>query len=154
MKYVKSPVRLVVAGRPESAEYAERLWQCVQENGLERRVRLMLEFITEREKAELYANAIGTVYIPYDEDSYGYVPLESFHSGKAVLTCTDSGGTDVLVRHGETGLVAPPDPKALAAAFDTLFLDKANAIRMGEAGRELIGRLNISWDHVIASLTS
>ena len=35
--------------------------------------------------------------------------VEAFASGKAVVTCTDSGGPTELVRDGETGLVVRAD---------------------------------------------
>ena len=41
-----------------------------------------LGWISEQEKADLMANCYAALYIPYDEDSYGYVTLEAFHSAK------------------------------------------------------------------------
>jgi glycosyltransferase involved in cell wall biosynthesis len=37
--------------------------------------------VSEEEIVELYANALGVCYLPFDED-YGYVTLEGMISGK------------------------------------------------------------------------
>jgi glycosyltransferase involved in cell wall biosynthesis len=97
---------------------------------------------------------LGCAYIPYDEDAFGYVTLESYFSKKPVITCADSGGIGALVKDQVTGRVVPPDAQALAEAMDQLFKDKSSARRMGEAGYELVHTLRISWDHVIENLTT
>ena len=154
MRHVKSKVRLVIAGAPETPSDVQRLTEMIERYGLGDRVRLLPMFITEEEKAELFADCLACAYTPYDEDSYGYVTLEACHCRKAVVTCTDSGGTHLLVRHGDTGLIARPEPEALAEAFDGLYEDRGDARRMGESGHELIATLKITWDHVIENLTS
>ena len=75
--------------------------------------------MSEHEKRGLYARALGCAYVPYGEDSYGYVTLEAYQARKPVVTCSDSGGVLQLVREGDTGLVAEPDPEAIAKAFDS-----------------------------------
>jgi len=153
MKYVTTPVRLVVAGKEEAPADLEKIKRIIRENRLEERVTLIARFITEQEKAELFSRALGCAYIPYDEDSYGYVTLESFHARKPVITCTDSGGTDVVVKDGKTGFVVPPDPKAIAEAIDRFYADRRSTQAMGEAGFELMQTLRISWEHVIECFT-
>lgn len=70
-----------------------------------------------------------------------------------MITCSDSGGALTLVKDGVTGYVVSPDSKDAAAAMDRLYLDKAAARRMGEAGLDLVRSLQISWDRVIEALT-
>jgi len=154
MKYVKTAVRLVVAGQAEDPADLERLYRIIQENRLSDRVQVIPRFITEEEKTELFSRALACAYIPYDEDSYGYVTMESYYSRKPVITCSDSGGTDVLVKDGQTGRVVPPRPETIAIALDELFTDRGAARRMGEAGLDLVGQLSITWDHVIGNLTA
>jgi glycosyltransferase involved in cell wall biosynthesis len=154
MKYVKTGVRLVIAGGPETPDDLKRLEATIGTHDLGGRVRLLPRFIAEEEKAELFSDCLACAYTPYDEDSYGYVTLEACHCRKAVVTCTDSGGTHLLVRDGVTGSIVPPEPEALAAAFDRLYADRRAARAMGEAGYELSSTLKITWDHVIESLTS
>ena len=108
--------------------------------------------MNEDEKARRYAGALGCVYTPYDEDSCGEVTLEAYHSRKPVITCRDSGGATMLVRHGETGLVVEPQPAAIAAAMDDLFHNRDRAAKMGNAGFELMMATGIYWDNVIEKL--
>jgi glycosyltransferase involved in cell wall biosynthesis len=70
-----------------------------------------------------------------------------------VITCTDSGGIDALVKEDVTGRLVAPEPRALAAAMDGLFADRQKARRMGEAGYELVQSLRINWDNVMEKLT-
>ena len=154
MQYVKSGVRLVIAGHSESGEWLQRLEALVREKGLKQKVTILGRWISQEEKVELFANALGTIYIPYDEDSYGYVSLESYHACKPVITCTDSGGTLEVVEDGVTGYVVPPDHKAIAEAMDKLFTDKNNAQRMGTKGMDHLKSMGISWDNIIRCLTT
>lgn len=154
MAHTRTPVRLVIAGGPETQADVARLEEIVEEHGLNRRVTLLPRFISEDEKASLMAAALACAYLPYDEDSYGYVTLEAYHSRKAMITCTDAGGILILVKHGETGLVVPPEPKALGAAMDQLYSDRQLARRLGESGYDAMLGLNITWENVIQKLTS
>jgi len=152
MAHVRSPVRLVVAGPPDEPMQLERLQRLVAERDLGARVELLGSWISEERKRELFAGALACAYVPYDEDSYGYVTLESFHARKPVVTCTDSGGTLELVEDAVNGAVVEPDPEALARAFDELMEDKARAQRLGEAAFARLAELEISWDTVVERL--
>lgn len=154
MAHTRSDVRLVIAGAPRTPPDAERIERAIERCGVGDRVELLAGWMSEERKRELFANALACAYIPYDEDSYGYVSLEAFHSRKPVITCKDSGGTLELVEDGVTGLVTDPDPTALADALDRLRNDPATARQMGEAGYERMQALHISWDHVVARLTA
>jgi glycosyltransferase involved in cell wall biosynthesis len=98
---------------------------------------------------ELYANALGVVFPPFDED-YGYVTLEAFLARKAVVTTTDAGGPLEFVEDGVTGFVAEPAPESLGAAIDRLAADRSRARALGEAGYERAR--TITWDGVVARL--
>jgi glycosyltransferase involved in cell wall biosynthesis len=126
----------------------------VDEASLRQRVDLIPRFITEQEKADLFAKALGCTYVPFDEDSYGYVTLEAYHCRKPVITCTDSGGTTIVVKDGETGLVVPPSPEAIGHAMDRLYEERAASKSMGEAGYELMSALGINWKTVVERLTA
>jgi glycosyltransferase involved in cell wall biosynthesis len=153
MVHCRSGVRLVVAGSTESPKDSADIENFITKHRLRDRVTFIDRFISESEKAEWFSRCLGTAYLPYDEDSYGYVTIESYLGAKPVITCTDSGGTHLLVKDGITGYAARPEPKALAEAMDCWFLDRASARRMGEAGCDLVRSLRIDWNHVIASLT-
>lgn len=153
MAHASPGYRLVVAGAPETPETLADVERLIEREGLGDRVELVPRFITEEEKLDLIARCIGSVYLPIDEDSYGYVCYEAAMSNKPSITGTDSGGTLTLVDHGRTGLVSEPDPVSLAAAFDELALHTARAAEMGRNARTLALDLDLSWDRVIEELT-
>jgi glycosyltransferase involved in cell wall biosynthesis len=152
LRFTRTPVRLVLAGPCDSPSYLEEVRVLADRNGVADRVTLLAGWISEDQKIELIAGCLAGIYTPYDEDSYGYAALELQHASKAVLTTTDSGGPLELIRDGENGLIADSAPKALAAAMDRLYRDRAAAVRMGEAAAARIAALGISWDHVLGRL--
>ena len=125
----------------------------VVKHGLEDRVELEFGWLPESEKVEYLAQCLAVVYLPVDEDSYGYPSLEASHSAKAVITVSDAGGALEFVENGVSGFVTEPDPVDLARAFDMLFEDRALAERMGAASATRRDELGINWDHVVAELT-
>jgi glycosyltransferase involved in cell wall biosynthesis len=155
MRYTRTPVRLVVAGAPHSGTsdpYLEELHSLVDRDNLGDRVTLLTSWITEEEKIRLFADCLASIYIPLDEDSYGYSSLESHHARKAVITTIDSGGPRELILNGENGFIVEPEPKAIAHAMDLLYEDRARARRMGEAGLDRISQLGISWERTVSRL--
>lgn len=154
MSTVREPIRLVVAGPPDTPEDLTHLERIVAELDLGHRVSIMPEWISDEVKADLIAGSLGCMYVPIDEDSYGYVTLESYQSRKPVVTCSDSGGTLRVVLDGETGFVVDPDPTSIADAIDRLAGDRGTARTMGENGYEHVLTLGLSWDRVIEALLS
>ncbi|MGA2618642.1 MAG: glycosyltransferase family 4 protein [Thermoguttaceae bacterium] len=152
MQHVKSGVKLLIAGNPDTPVDRERIKTAVASSGAEARITVLDRFVSEREKQELLAHALGCLYFPLGEDSYGYVGLEASYSEKAIITTTDAGGVLELVEHGSNGLVVSPDAASLAQAMDQLYDDRAAAERMGKAARRRVDELGISWDHVIEAL--
>jgi len=150
----KTSVKLVLAGLPEGDSQEQMLRDSIARSDASGRVQLLPRFISEQEKRELYAEALATAYVPYDEDSYGYVALESYLAKRPVVTATDSGGIHILVKDGRTGRIAKPDPDALAKVFDELYSDRKLAQRLGEAGHAHVQSLEITWERVIQRLTS
>lgn len=106
-------------------------------------------FVSDRDLAGLYSRALAVVFVPEDED-FGLVTLEAMNAGKPVITCTDSGGSTELVRHGQTGWVCPPDPSALAAAMRESAADFQKTERMGRLACEQVR--DISWQNLVSSL--
>jgi glycosyltransferase involved in cell wall biosynthesis len=112
--------------------------------------------VSDEALIDLYAEAMGVFYAPFDED-YGYVTLEAMASGRPVVTATDSGGTLEFVKDGENGRIVSPDPLAFAEAFNGLLADPEGSKRMGAAGRAFIessGMLSQGWDTLIDALLS
>jgi glycosyltransferase involved in cell wall biosynthesis len=152
LSYTKTPVKLVIAGQPEDGRYLDELQAVVDQRGLADRVKIISRWITEEEKVNLFASCLAAIYVPFDEDSYGYPSLEAHHAAKCVITTSDAGGTRELVVDGDNGFLTAPDPKALAGVMDRLYLDRELARRMGERGAQRLGELGISWDRVVEKL--
>ena len=152
MAGVRSSARLVIAGQAETPEDLNRVMAVVHEHNLEDRVEVIPRWITDEEKLRLLAGARGVVYLPFGEDSYGYVTLEAFHARKPVITLADSGGTLELIEDGRNGRVVDGVDE-LSGAIDDLADDRALAERLGQAAYDTIDELGISWDRVIQCLT-
>jgi len=152
MMHTGSRAKLVIAGQPDMPEELEKIKSIVKKNNLQDKVKIIGRWISQEEKVSLFANALGCLNIPYDED-YGYVSLEACYSRKPVITCSDSGGTLELIDNGITGHVVRSDPQAIAESIDTLFKNKERAAKMGQAGYEKLCSINISWDNVAERLT-
>jgi glycosyltransferase involved in cell wall biosynthesis len=147
MRHVNTDVRLVLVGRGPDEDALRRQ---IEEHRLGDRVSIEVG-VSDARLRELMLQALAVYYGPFDED-YGYVTLEGFAARRPVVTLTDSGGPLEFVEDGETGLVAPPEPHAIADAFDRLFTDRALAARFGEAGRARIEREVPDWPEVVARL--
>ena len=79
--------------------------------------------------------------------------VEAFLSGKPVVTTTDAGGPLEFVTDGETGVVADPEPEAIAGRHRPPLgaARRRGSREMGEAGHARVE--DITWDHVIDRLT-
>ncbi|WP_124065171.1 glycosyltransferase family 4 protein [Clostridium sp. E02] len=152
MRYTKSKVKLIIAGKGDSPEDERYLFHLIEMYNLSERVIYLNRFITEQEKIDLFRKSLAGIYIPYDEDSYGYVTLEGFHAGKAMISCKDAGGTNVVVKNEITGYMTDNTPQALAEAMDKLYNDKKKAKEMGLNGLPLLESIGITWDNVIRRL--
>lgn len=140
-------LRAVIAGEgPER----DRLAGLIRARGLEGRVALAGP-LDEPALIDHYARCRGVYFAPFHED-YGFVTGEAFASGKAVLTCPDSGGPAEQVRDGVSGFIVPAEPAALAAKLDVWAGDPALAERMGRAGLRDIAAL--SWPEAAGRILS
>ncbi len=153
MKYADPSVKLVIAGTGDVPEFFASIQALVEKEGLRDRV-CLTGWVTEEEKAELMAGCCGALYLAFDEDSYGYVTLEAFHSHKPVITLTDSGGSLEVIEDKHNGYVCPPEPQALGEAMSRLWRDRGSAEKMGEHAYRTLEQHQINWDHVIENLTS
>lgn len=152
MRYTRTPVKLLLMGQADTEKYGEALRALIRHYDLEDRVAFTNAWASEDDKIDSLAGCLAALYIPIDEDSYGYSSLEAHHARKAVITAADSGGTAELIVNGENGLVVEPDPRALAEAMDRLYDDRALARRLGEAGPAAIERLGVTWERVVERL--
>jgi glycosyltransferase involved in cell wall biosynthesis len=143
-KQVQGPVRLLLAG---TGDAEESLRQRAQDDP-------RIEFlgsISDEDLVSRYSGALAVPFAPVRED-YGYITLEAFASGKPVLTCTDSGEAAAIVEDAVSGRVVSPNAKALADAMQGMAMDRACAVRMGQAGKQWSEKL--SWTRVVDALVS
>jgi glycosyltransferase involved in cell wall biosynthesis len=145
MVHVDPGVRLLIAGDGTQRENVERF---VHARGVADRV-TFLGAVGDDDLVGLYREALAVVYPPFDED-FGYVTLEAFLARKPVITCSDSGGPNEFVVHGENGFVCDPTAEALALAVNRLHSDRGLAARMGDAGHTVASA--VTWDGVIEKL--
>lgn len=147
----KAPIPLYVAGTAENPAYADQLQRLAHDLGIAEHV-TWLGAVTEDNLRRHYAEARAVVFTPQDED-YGYITLEAMLAAKPVVTVTDAGGPLEFIRDGQEGLITDPTPEALAGAFHHILQDKAGAERMGQGGLARYRSFDISWDHVVETLT-
>ncbi|HVF43955.1 MAG TPA: glycosyltransferase family 4 protein [Pyrinomonadaceae bacterium] len=149
MHFVESGARAILAGSvPERRRYES----LIKQYGVGDRVELR-GFVSEGEMIDLYSNALGVCYLPFDED-YGYVTLEAMLSSKPVIVPRDGGGAAELVENDAEGFVTDPDPRAVADCIDRLYKDRQRARRMGERAREKLLSMNLSWQNVVEKIIS
>ena len=142
MRFVTSPVRLVIAGTGQ--EEARLRAQAKADPRI-----VFTGRVGEDELTNLYADAAAVLFLPRQED-LGFITLEAFAAGKPVITCTDSGEPARIVQDGTSGFVCPPAPRAIAERIECLVNDPARAAAMGQVGKTSIAA--IGWDAVAAEL--
>jgi glycosyltransferase involved in cell wall biosynthesis len=142
----RSDVRLVLVGRGPDESVLRRQ---IAGAGLEDRAEVRTD-VGDEELVRLYRGSLAVCFPPIDED-YGYVTIEGMAAGRPMVATTDSGGPLEFVRHDETGLVAEPDPEALAEAFDRVRMDRELAGRLGAAGHEVV-RAIPDWPEILDRL--
>ena len=139
-------IRCVIAG--EGEEQA-RLQSLIDRLGVSDRVTLAGR-LTDAEVLDHLARCRAVVFPPFEED-YGFVTAEAFASGKAVITCRDSGGPAELVEDRVQGLVCDPTAPSLAIAIQALMEDRSLAEKMGAEALKACARLN--WPDAVRQLT-
>jgi glycosyltransferase involved in cell wall biosynthesis len=105
--------------------------------------------LSDAEMVGHLARCRAVAFVPWNED-YGFVTVEAFACGKAVVTASDSGGPAELVENGVSGYVAEPTPGAVAVALREVMADRNRAIRMGEAGAVRVA--SMTWAGAVETL--
>jgi glycosyltransferase involved in cell wall biosynthesis/GT2 family glycosyltransferase len=136
------PLKFLIAGTGEAESELKLL------AGGDERIQF-LGRISDEELVDLYANSLAVPFVPVRED-YGYVTLEAFSSGKAVITCVDSGEPAYFVRNFENGLIVDPDPESICHALECLYANREKTFQMGEMGARLVE--GMSWEATAATL--
>ena len=126
-------IRVIIAG-PEMPNF-RRFWATYPHQARVTR----LGVLTNAEKRYFFAG-IDVFALPSRTDSFGLVLLEAWANGTPVVAYRAGGPAD-LVRDGIDGLLAGcGDVGGLRRAIDTLAENDDFRRRLGEAGRERVGR--------------
>lgn len=144
MKYVKSDIKLFIAGTGPERDNLEVLAQG------DKRIEF-LGFLKNDEVEQYYSNSLVIPYFPYDED-YGLITIEAMLHKKPVLTTKDAGGPTEFVHDFKTGFVVDFDEAAIAEKIDYFAQNVDEAKRMGEAAYEEVK--NITWESVVDDILS
>lgn len=152
LAHADNRVKLVIAGPPDTQADAEKLKEAVVRLGLGGSVKLDLRFLPRGTYAEYMNGAAAVAYLPFDEDSLGYVAMEAATAAKALITTTDSGGILGLARHEQTGWVAKPNAESLANAMNSVFENAVVSHQYGKACRDLLQGMGINWPETVAAL--
>lgn len=138
-------VRLVVGGDGEARDALEAQ---ARRLGLEGRVTFTGR-LSDEALVGHYARCRAVAFVPFDED-YGFITAEAFASGKAVVTCRDSGGPTELVQDGVNGRIVEPTADAVADALAALSGDADLAAALGTQARARVASL--TWPATVARL--
>ena len=139
MKYVKSDVKLLIAGTgPQEAQLKKLATGDQRIN--------FLGFVNDDEVEDYYANSLVIPYFPYDED-YGLITIEAMMHKKPVITTVDAGGPTEFVINKETGFVTKFDPKAIGEKIEYFAQNPNEAKRMGDNGYNKVK--NITWENTV-----
>jgi len=141
-KHLKRNVPLLVTGTGEDEQALKKL------AAGDPRIRFVGR-VSDQALLDLYANALLVGFIPRHED-FGYITIEAFKSGKAVLTCTDSGEPLQFVRDGHNGFVVPPDAKAIAERLMHAIDHRKRVAQMGIRGTKDVA--HIAWQPIVETL--
>ena len=125
---VSPEARFLVVG---DGPLREELLDLVGRAGLRERVR----FLGYRTDARALTGLLDVLVVPSLTEGSPLIVLEAMAAGVPVVASA-VGGIPDQVRHGEEGVLVPPDdPDALAGALGALLEDPVRAHRLGEAGR-------------------
>jgi glycosyltransferase involved in cell wall biosynthesis len=138
-------IRGVIGGEGDEAP---RLRSLAERLGVAERVSFT-GHLSDTEMLGHLARCRAVCFPPVQED-YGFVTAEAFASGKAVITCRDSGGPAELVSDGVNGLVCEPTADSLARGIARLMEDRNLAERLGAAALQGVAKLN--WRDTVQQL--
>jgi glycosyltransferase involved in cell wall biosynthesis len=152
LSHTSRHVKLLIGGPPDTPKDGEELKAAVERLGLTDRVKLDLRLLPRKTYAKYMNEAAAVAYIPFGEDSLGYVTMEAALAEKALITTTDSGGVLGLVKNGQTGWVAEPNVASLAEAMSSVWRDPGCTQTYGEGAKELWIGMDINWPRIVETL--
>ena len=137
-----SGIDLVIAGNDEEGA-RPGLEALARRAGVHDRVHFV-GFVQGARKQRLIERAAMLV-LPSLSENFGNVVIEAMAAGIPVVVSPEVGAAEA-VQAARAGLVAPPDPKALALAIATLARDEGLRREMGENAR--VAARAFAWENV------
>jgi len=123
----------------------------IRKHRLERRVIVHKRMLTVPELVREYSTGHIAV-VPSFFEGFGFPASEAMACGLPVIANAVGALPEVIGSDGEAGrLVAPRDPRALAAAAAEILAEPERAARMGRAARARVQRL-FRWERAAAEL--
>ena len=104
---------LIVGSDHADRAYADRLDALRRERGVEDRVTMPRENVSDAALRDAYAGADVFVY-PNQRQTWGLVPLEALAAGTPVIISSGAGVSEILVGRAGVEIVPPEDPAAIA----------------------------------------
>jgi hypothetical protein len=142
MGFVAAPCRLRIAGTGPDEQRLRSL--AASDTRIE-----FLGRISDEDLVAEYASCRAVPFVPFEED-LGLITIEAQMASKAVVTCSDSGGSLDLVTDGSEGFVAEPNAVSIGRALNRLALDEELARMLGARGFHRASQL--TWDSVVDGL--
>ena len=140
------PVQVLVAG--EFYEPKDSYLRLVSDLGIGDAVRIEDRYIRNEEVAAWFS-AADVVVQPYVSATQSGITQVAYQFDVPVIT-TDVGGLGEVVKHGDTGLVVPPeDPEALAAAIVEFFEQDLGPKMSAAIGRH---KEAFSWQRLVEAI--
>jgi glycosyltransferase involved in cell wall biosynthesis len=116
-----------------------------RELGVSDRVRFLGS--VPRQQLGAHYRRADLVCMPSLDEPFGAVAVEALMAGTPVVA-SEVGGLPFVVRHGENGLLVPPDePATLAGALALLDQDRTRLASLRRAAHASV-RSRFSWDHL------
>lgn len=125
--------RLVWVGNIATSNYQASVTELAATRGIALDLRIG---VPDHELLDVLCRASVMIYAPRLEP-FGLAPLEANACGVPVVAVRE-GGVRETIQDGVNGLLADPNPAAIAAALRRLHADPALARQLGEGGRRLV----------------
>lgn len=154
LRYLKTPVKLVMIGPPSSyKEYSRRIVKLIDDVGKKTaHTVIYLGQVRSQELVEWYQKA-SIFVLPSISESFPMVNIESLACETPVVA-SDVGAVSEVVRDHENGILVPPrDPVKLAEAVQYLLDNEDTRLKFGKQGAKWIVE-NFSSEAMIMRLIS
>jgi len=138
LNYLRTRVWLVIIGPPSRPWFFKKILNLIEEINKKNIHRVTyLSASSPKDLIKWYQRA--TVFVcPSLSESFGIVNLEAL-SCETPVVATDVGGTSEVVKHGENGILVPPNNAVRLAEGIQYLLDNENVRKkFGENGRKWI----------------